>query len=81
MEFRFELALAAHLEATTDWLVARQLGGAVATPGGRIMDLCCVRPTDALADRAAITSETIPPLAIESDVGSGEAVDWRPAFD
>ena len=81
MEFRFELALAAHLEVTTDWLIARQLGGAVATPGGRIMDLCCVRPTDALADRAAITSETIPPRAIESDVGSGEAVDWRPAFD
>jgi hypothetical protein len=81
MEFRFELALAAHLEATTDWLVARQLGAAVATPGSRIMDLCAVRTTDALADRAAITSHEIPPLAIESDVGAGEAVDWRGAFD
>ena len=81
MEFRFELALAAHLEATTDQLIARQLGGAVADPGCRIMDLCCVRPTDALADRAAITSREIPPLAIESDVGAGGAVDWRDAFD
>ena len=81
MEFRFELALAAHLEATTDWLISRQLGGAVAEPGSRIMDLCCVRPTDALDDRAAITSHTIPPLAIESDVGAGAAVDWQDAFD
>ena len=81
MEFRFELALAAHLEATTNWLIARQLGGAVANPGGRIMDLCCVRPTDALDERAAITEQTIPPLAVESDVGAGEAVDWRTAFD
>lgn len=81
MEFRFELALAAHLEATTDWVLGRQLGAAVATPGSRIMDLCAVRPGAKFDDRAAITSRTIPPLAIESDVGAGAAVDWRDAFD
>ena len=81
MEFRFELALAAHLEATTDQLIARQLGGAVADPGSRIMDLCCVRPTDSVAKRTAITSREIPSLAIESTVGVGEAIDWRDAFD
>jgi hypothetical protein len=81
MEFRFELALAAHLEATTDWVIARQLGAAVADPGSRIMDLCAIRPDDGFDDRAAITSRTIPPLAVESDVGAGAAVDWRDAFD
>jgi len=81
MEFRFELALAAHLEATTDWVIARQLGAAVADPGSRIMDLCAIRPDDGFDDRAAVTSRTIPPLAIESDVGAGAAVDWRDAFD
>ena len=81
MEFRFELALAAHLEATTDWLIARQLGGAVANPGGRIMDLCCVRPGEEFDKRTAITGHTIPPLAIESDVGAGAATDWRTAVD
>ena len=81
MEFRFELALAAHLEATTDQLIARQLGGAVADPGSRSMDLCCVRPGESFTERTAITSRTVPPLAIESDVGAGGAVDWRDAFD
>ncbi len=81
MEFRFELALAAHLEATTDWIIARQLGGAVAVAGSRIMDLCCVRPNDEFGARTAITSQAIPSLAIESRVGSGGAVYWREAFD
>ena len=81
MEFRFEVALCGWLEAHTDWLVARQLGGAVASPGSRIIDICGVRPGPAFAARTAITSEEIPSLAIESDVGAGTAVFWREAFD
>jgi hypothetical protein len=81
MEFRFELALCAHLEATTDWVVARQLGGAVADPGGRIVDVCAVRPGEDFPARRRITDREIPALAIESDVGAGEAVYWRDAFD
>ncbi len=81
MEFGFELSLCSWLETTTDWIVARQLGGAVATPGSRIVDICGVRPGSEFDARTRITSESIPSLAIESDVGAGEAVDWRTAFD
>jgi hypothetical protein len=81
MEFGFELALCAHLEERTSWLPARQLGAAVADPGSRIMDVCAVVPTDAIDDRARITHETIPTAAIHSDVGVGEAVFWKDAFD
>jgi hypothetical protein len=80
-EFVFELALCAHLEATTPWLPARQLGAAVAAPGRRIVDVCAVVPGAEFDARAAITSATIPPRAVESDVGAGEAVYWRDAFD
>ncbi len=81
MEFRFELALCGFLEATTDWLVARQLGGAVAVPGSRIIDICAIQPGPAFDARTRITDRTIPSLAIESRVGVGEAVYWRDAFD
>ena len=81
MEFRFEVALCSWLEANTDWLVARQLGGAVAAPGSRIIDICGLRPGPEFDRRSTITPETIPPLAVESDVGAGEAVFWREAFD
>ncbi|MBP1986225.1 DUF5787 family protein [Halolamina salifodinae] len=90
MEVAFELALAAHLETATDWVLARQLGAAVDTPGARVMDIVGVVPTEAVSDasaatgvddRAAITSETIPPLAIEGDVGVGEAVPVADALD
>lgn len=81
MEFRFEMALCSWLEATTDWIVARQLGGAVATPGSRIVDICCLHPGPEFDARTAITSREIPSLAIESDVGAGGAVFWREAFD
>ncbi|WP_435117937.1 DUF5787 family protein [Halolamina sp. C58] len=81
MEVAFELALSAHLEAATDWVVARQLGAAVENPGARVMDTVGVVPTDAVTDRAAITSETIPPLAIEGAVGAGEAVAVTDALD
>lgn len=81
MEFAFELALAAELERTTDWVVARQLGAAVAEPGARVMDLVGVVPSDGLDERAAITAERIPSLAIESDAGVGEAVPVGDALD
>jgi len=81
VEVAFELALSAHLEAATDWVLSRQLGAAVDNPGARVMDIVGVVPTDAVQDRAAITSETIPPLAVESDAGVGEAVPVADAMD
>ncbi|MFB6220451.1 MAG: DUF5787 family protein, partial [Halolamina sp.] len=81
MEFAFELALCAHLERETDWLLARQLGAAVAEPGARVMDVVGVVPSDGVAERAAITAERIPSLAIESDAGVGEAVPVGDALD
>jgi hypothetical protein len=80
-EFAFELALCAHLEAETDWLPARQLGAAVAEPGGRIVDVCAVVPGPAFDDRAAITASEIPVRAIKSDVGVGTARRPRAAVD
>ena len=77
-EFAFELALAAHLE-NEGTLVSRQLGTHV--HGRRVMDLVCVDPGPAFAERRAITSESIPPLAIESDVGPGRTTYWKEAFD
>ncbi|MFW5977826.1 MAG: DUF5787 family protein, partial [Halohasta sp.] len=81
MEFRFEVALCSWLETHTDWLVARQLGGAVASPGSRIVDVCGVEPGPEFDQRTRITSREIPSLAVESDAGAGEAVYWRDAFD
>ena len=81
MEFGFELSLCRWLESTTEWLVARQLGGAVAAPGSRIVDICGVIPGEEFEARTRITSDAIPSLAVESDAGAGEAVDARQAFD
>jgi len=81
MEFGFEVSLCSWLETTTDWLIARQLGGAVATPGSRIVDICGVVPGREFAARTRITSQAIPSLAIESDAGAGEAVEATQAFD
>jgi len=81
MEFRFELALCRWLETHTEWLVARQLGGAVAVPGSRVVDICGLKPGPEFDARTAITSHEIPSLAIESSVGVGEATEWRRAFD
>lgn len=81
MEFGFEVALCSWLETATDWIVARQLGGAVATPGSRIIDICCVVPGKEFDARSRITSQAIPSLAIESDAGAGEAIEARRAFD
>ncbi|MFB6139046.1 MAG: DUF5787 family protein [Halosimplex sp.] len=77
-EFAFELALCAHLERS-DRIVGRQLGAAV--HGRRIADVVCVEPGPAFERRAAITPHTIPPLAIESDVGPGTARPVADAFD
>ncbi len=81
MEFAFELALCAHLERETDWLLGRQLGAAVAEPGARVMDVVGVVPSDDVAERAAITAERIPALAIESDASVGKAVPVGDAVD
>ena len=79
-EYAFELALCVHLEDTTDWVVSRQLGGGVAAPGGRIVDVVGVVPGAGFDQRAAITAQTIPPLALESDVGLGASVRPERAF-
>ncbi|WP_222916832.1 DUF5787 family protein [Natrinema sp. SYSU A 869] len=80
-EFAFELELCARLEERCDGIVARQLGGGVAEPGGRILDVLCIEPGPEFADRAAITSESIPDAAIESAIGTGQARYWKDAVD
>jgi hypothetical protein len=80
-EYAFELALCAHLETSREWVLGRQLGASVADPGARVVDVCAVEPGPAFDRRAAITDETIPPRAIESDVGPGRAVEPTAAFD
>jgi hypothetical protein len=77
-EFAFELALCAHLEAP-DGVLARQLGAHVA--GRRVLDVVQVTPGPSFDERAAITAETIPPRAIEADVGPGSAVPVQAALD
>ncbi|QLH76347.1 hypothetical protein HZS55_03080 [Halosimplex rubrum] len=77
-EFAFELALCAHLEGP-ERVVGRQLGAAV--HGRRVADVCLVEPGPEFEGRAAITPETIPPLAIESAVGPGTARSVTDAFD
>jgi hypothetical protein len=80
MEFAFEVALCSHLERTTDWVLARQLGGSVVDPGARVVDVCGVVPGPEFDERAAVTDREIPPLAVESDVGPARAVDPATAF-
>ncbi|SEO92833.1 hypothetical protein SAMN04487948_10827 [Halogranum amylolyticum] len=80
-EFGFELALCTQLETTTDAVVARQLGGSVADPGRRVVDVVLVGRGPAFDARTRITDSRIPTLAVESDVGVGGAVYWKDAFD
>ncbi|WP_058367679.1 DUF5787 family protein [Haloparvum sedimenti] len=80
MEYRFELALCSALEST-DRVVARQLGAAVAAPGSRVVDVCLLEPGPGFDERAAIASDTIPPAAVEAPVGPGTAVPVRDAFE
>ncbi|QPV64748.1 hypothetical protein I7X12_09150 [Halosimplex litoreum] len=77
-EFAFELALCARLEGA-ERVVGRQLGAAV--HGRRVADVCLVEPGPEFERRAAITPETVPPLAIESTVGPGTARSVTDAFD
>jgi hypothetical protein len=79
-EFGFELALCAHLE-DPETLVARQLGGGVAAPGNRIIDVVTVTPGPEFDARAEVTPKRIPALAVESDVGPGRFRYWKDAFD
>jgi hypothetical protein len=78
-EFAFELTLCAHLERSFERVVSRQLGAHV--HGRRILDTVCLAPGPGFGDRAAITAETIPPAAVESDVGPGRARVPERAFD
>ncbi|MFO7927289.1 DUF5787 family protein [Natronomonas sp.] len=75
-EFAFELAVCAALETESDGVIARQLGTHT-----RIVDVVEVRPGPEFDRRAAITAETIPEPAIESDVGVGRARRPKAAID
>lgn len=75
-EYAFELAMCAATEAESDGLVARQLGSHT-----RIVDVVEVIPGEAFEGRIEITPKTIPPLAIESEIGVGRARYWKDAFD
>ena len=78
-EFAFELSFCAGLEAAhPERLVARQLGASV--HGKRVIDVALVSPGPAFDERTTITSGTIPPAAIEADVGVGAAQFYRDAF-
>ncbi len=79
-EFGFELRLCAHLEDTTDQLIARQLGGGVTAPGNRVLDVVCIEPGPSFPARTAITPETIPAPALRADVGVGTTTHWKDAF-
>ncbi|AUX09713.1 hypothetical protein AArcSl_2088 [Halalkaliarchaeum desulfuricum] len=80
-EFRFELALCSHLESETETIVARQLGGAVARPGARVVDIVVLQPGDQFDMRARLSPNAVPTSAIESDVGAGQAVPRRDVLD
>ena len=78
-EFGFELSLCAQLERERSGILSRQLG--TAPHGSRVMDIVCVAPGPEFDQRRAITEQTIPPAAIESDVGPGTAKYWPAVFD
>ncbi|MEF8776392.1 MAG: DUF5787 family protein [Haloarculaceae archaeon] len=77
-EAAFELALCAALESPGR-VVSRQLGAHV--HGRRIVDTVVLEPGPDFDDRAAITSETIPPAAVAADVGPGSATPIAEAFE
>ena len=80
-EFAFELELCRTLESRRDDVIARQLGGSVANPGGRILDVVCIEPGPGFRARTAITPHAIPAAALEADVGTGQARYWKDCFD
>jgi len=71
-ERSFELAVCARLEPD-GYVVGRQLGAG----RRRVVDVLAVEPGPAFERRASVTDRTIPPPAIEADVGPGRA--RRPA--
>ncbi len=75
-EFGFELQLCAHLEATTDAIVSRQLSGAIER-ANRVLDTVLVEPGAAFEQRARLTDSTIPAMVLEADIGPGRFRDWR----
>lgn len=75
-EFGFELQLCAHLEATTDAIVSRQLGGSIQHTN-RVLDTVLVEPGPAFQQRANLTNESIPTMVLEADIGAGRFRDWR----
>ncbi|MFB6106673.1 MAG: DUF5787 family protein [Halobacteriaceae archaeon] len=77
-EFAFEVRLCAHLEEAYP-VVARQLGASVGAGGARrVMDLVLVEAGPEFDDRVRLSASTIPPAAVESDVGVGR---WRRVTD
>lgn len=80
-EFAFELALCSQLERERNAIVARQLGGGVHDPGGRVLDTVLVEPGPEFDQRAAITDQTIPNAAIDAAVGPGRFRPQRDALD
>jgi hypothetical protein len=75
-EYAFELWMCAAVESDSDGILARQLGTHT-----RVVDAVEVLPGPEFDDRVAVTAETIPALAVESDVGVGRARHWRDAVD
>lgn len=89
-EYGFELRLAAHLErdglpgladVEDGGLLGRQLGTSVAGAGSRVMDLVYVEPGPDFDIRRRLSGRTIPPVAIESDVGVGRFQPLASAID
>ena len=80
-EYEFELSLCAHLERSTEAIVARQLGASVHATAGRVLDTVLVTPGTEFARRCAITEAAIPPLAIECSIGPGRARPWPRTVD
>ncbi len=79
-EYAFEQVLCARLEHPGR-VVARQVGGGVRRPGGRVLDTVVVEPGPEFDERAAITDAAIPVAAVEADVGVGRYRRVAPAFD
>lgn len=80
-EYAFELALCARMEERRDRVVARQLGGGVAAPGRRVVDVVGVVPGPEFDERARITPESIPTAVVEGGAGAGRAVRPSEAVD
>lgn len=72
-ERALEFALCATIEQERADLVSRQLGGAVAAPGRRVLDIVAIETTAAVTERAAITPAAIPTALVTGPLGPGRA--------